>query len=142
MSLYPIVPNAIVPRIARIDILRLLFDLMAYSFCGPNSVGARPRHCLRPVMLSRGSSQSPVECGVNGSADFQRSHRWRHYESFEQKKEALRQRLFNRESVGRFLYCLKGTKDSYARSGDSLGSSIRTNLLQINGDRCLLMVAH
>src|SRR5215471_2326140 len=48
---------------------------------------------------------------------------------------------FNRESVGRFLYCLKGTNELYAWSRNSLDSSTSRNLLQINGHGCLLMVA-
>ena len=78
MSLYPIVPNAMVPSIARIDILRLLLDLMAYCLRS-NAYGASaghnlPRHVIAVVLResreagssgSRGYQETGVEIGAN-----------------------------------------------------------------------------
>ena len=82
MSLYPIVPNAIVPSIARIDILRLLFDLMAYSLQSKLCRGIdQGTACL--VMLSRGPRrvQGSVERGIR-SAELGAGHPGRTSQDF------------------------------------------------------------
>src|SRR5215467_558443 len=79
MSLYPIVPNAMVPSIARIDILRLLLDLMAYCLRS-NAYGASaghnlPRHVIAMVLREsrEAGSLGSRGCPGNGCGAWRKS---------------------------------------------------------------------